>query len=175
VIFQYFQQELLLRLLYSAWRQRLWTLQEGLLSRNPVFALRNSILPMRAFYNKIWFRTLTPLTVIGLEVLKQYFAFMSNIMNPSRVFGLLRRRTSSKLEDEAIAIAPLLGFDTAALLEVNGEERMVRFWSSFKSVSREILNVLGLKLSTPGLRWAPKSMMNLIPLGHKALRKRRFK
>ena len=90
---------------------------------------------------------------------------LSNWVNDDQVTvgGLQRnlyRRTSSKPDDECLAVAPFLNIDVSLLLAVEGEERMIRFWDKVKFVPRAIVLCNTPKISRDGYRWAPRSLMN---------------
>ena len=51
----------------------------------------------------------------------------------------LYSRTSSKPEAESLAVAPFLNIDVAPLFQVDGEERMMRFWKEAKTLPKSIV------------------------------------
>jgi hypothetical protein len=90
---------------------------------------------------------------------------LSNWVNENQVTvgGIQRnlyRRTSSKPDDECLAVAPFLNIDVSPLLAVEGEERMIRFWDKVKFVPKAIVLCNTPKISRDGYRWAPRSLMN---------------
>jgi hypothetical protein len=54
-----------------------------------------------------------------------------------------------------------MGLDLKPLLEVNNDERMIRFWKMAKHVPRDIIVETSPKFQVDGFRWAPKLLMDL--------------
>ena len=82
------------------------------------------------------------------------------------IVGTLRYRETSKQEDETLCIASILGFDLRALLSHRqAESRMKAFLILLQEanvkLSQAILFSGERKLSEPGFRWAPFSLMTL--------------
>jgi hypothetical protein len=74
---------------------------------------------------------------------------------------MLEFRSTSKPTDEPLAIAPLLGLDTAPLVEcAASRQRMGLFWQQLGRVDGQIVGASSRKLSTPGLRRAPRQLMD---------------
>lgn len=72
---------------------------------------------------------------------------------------LLSRRDSSRLEDETVAIAPLLNIEASELTKVNDKDRMARFWRLLGRIPSNTIFLRCPRLEEPGLTWAPKSLM----------------
>lgn len=84
--------------------------------------------------------------------------------NIVEITRLLTRRTTSKREDETIAIAGLMKFDTAQLLaEQDADARMRVFWLQVKFLPISLLFVCKPTLPYPGFRWAPRSLTGIGP------------
>ncbi|KAI0955592.1 hypothetical protein AcV7_006218 [Taiwanofungus camphoratus] len=124
------QEEKLLRVLTSAWMQRLWTLQEALLAQKLVFEFSDGLATIQE---------LLPSGEDLLDVLKTSLAAeifrlskYRNYGEDPAAFGLgdvarsLQWRTTSKLEDETLAIAGLLNVDAFELVNIPPEKRMAR-------------------------------------------------
>jgi hypothetical protein len=152
----------LLAVSLSTWQERLWTLSESVLSRRMIFAFENDLKSSKDFLDLAGTDLHIPVIRIGCTLLDN----LSHGMHTKDVtIGALQRnlcrRTSSWLDDESLAIATILGIDLAPLLEVNGDERMMKFWKMAKHVPRSIIIDSSPKFPVDGFRWAPKSMMNL--------------
>lgn len=122
------KEEIMLALASSVWQRRLWTLQEGALSREMHFKLADSFLQDGKFLNSVSSEAYRPIIrncISHLDNLTAW-ALQSNV-----TIGALQRnishRTSSKLDDESLAMASLLKLNVSYLLEVDGEERIMRF------------------------------------------------
>jgi hypothetical protein len=74
----------------------------------------------------------------------------------------LANRTSSRPEDEILAIAALFGLDVGQYVDLDPEERMIKFLIEHNEskVRYDILFVQGEKLLIQGFSWAPKSFLH---------------
>jgi hypothetical protein len=81
-------------------------------------------------------------------------------------------RSTSRLEDETIAIAGVLDIDPASLLKLEGEERKAELWRLIKSVPNDILVLRGPKLRVPNFGWAPHTMLRHGNTGGRGIRLR---
>lgn len=157
------QEERLLRVLTSAWMQRLWTLQEALFARNLVFEFSDNVL--------VAIQELLPHGEELLDVLKTFLAAeifrLSKWQNYHQkgMFGIgdvaraLISRTTSKLEDETLAISSLLNVDAFELVKLPAEKRMMTLLLKVRDLPSNIVFLSGLKLDEPGFGWAPRTLM----------------
>ncbi len=161
-------EELNIRLLTCNWMRRLWTLQEAILAPRIHFDYKD-VLTVDSHGNEEGIlprNELLPLSPITYEVARK-MAFLRHTRFGDRSIGavqaLLSFRTSSRVEDETIAIAPLLGVNNiSTLLQVGGQEaRMTEFWKLVNKAPKNIILLSGPKLGQPGLRWAPLSLMHI--------------
>jgi uncharacterized ferredoxin-like protein len=157
-------EEKLLRIITSVWMQRLWTLQETVLARKLVFEFSDGFSAIRE---------LLPEGEDLLDVLKTNLAAevfrlskrMNYVEKELGGFGLgdvahsLRGRTTSKLEDETLAISSLLNVSTFELANLPPKDRMRTLLLRIRSLPSNILFLSGQKLDEPGFRWALKSFM----------------
>lgn len=145
----------------STWQERLWTLQESSLSKRVVFMFQNDLVLAETILDESGVKIHRP--VVGTAHL-----LLDNLTNwvltdQVTVGGLQRnlyRRTSSKSDDECLAVALFLNIDVRPLLEVEGEERMIHFWNEVQHVPKGIILHNLDKISRDGYRWAPRSIMN---------------
>lgn len=145
----------------SKWQERLWTLQESSLSKRVVFAFEDGFAPAEAIASESSPKVHRPVVMTGQILLDNLSDWVHN--NEVTVGGLQRnlyRRTSSRPDDESLAIAPFLKIDIAPLLEVQGEERMMRFWSMARHVPKGIVLHSLPMIDHDGYGWAPRSIMN---------------
>ena len=87
------------------------------------------------------------------------------VINLDVSVGALQRnlyfRSTSRLEDETLAIAPLLSLtNISAILQSSGEDRMERLLTMLGEVPRSLIIHSGPKLSSVGFRWAPRSLLS---------------
>ncbi|KAK1962844.1 hypothetical protein LY78DRAFT_660871, partial [Colletotrichum sublineola] len=75
-------------------------------------------------------------------------------------------RSTSRPSDETVCIATLLGMDVMRLLEIETEsmdqtceKRMIRLLSDLTYIPCSLIFSPGPKLSTPGFRWAPRTLL----------------
>ena len=86
--------------------------------------------------------------------------------SPLSIFGTIRYRETSKQEDVTLCIASILGFDVRALLSHRqAESRMKAFFILLHEANVKLPQTVLFsgerKLSEPGFRWAPFSLMTL--------------
>ncbi|KAF2135516.1 uncharacterized protein K452DRAFT_239254 [Aplosporella prunicola CBS 121167] len=152
----------LLCALSSGWMRRLWTLQEGALSRELLFRFQDVSMPAPELISRVGqlalSSVLSGLSSVIYRILKKkqndsYFSI-------GDVARALRWRTTSRPSDETLAIASLLGIDPLALLaEDKSERRFAKLLEAVGAVPRNILFASGAKMTEPGLRWAPRTFM----------------
>ncbi len=176
------KEELMTRIFLSSWMRRLWTLEEGILSREILeFQLQDATVSLRDLGELSDFSTSA--TAIGSTLQDNMLMSLPKIANyyrrPARdislqhsvvaeLLPLLEFRSTTKIIDEPICIAHILGLDTSKLviideaplrmrklLELLADHR-ARFLMRFL-FSRES------KLQMDGFRWAPVSFMTLDP------------
>lgn len=149
----------LLRLMLSDWNRRLWTLQEALLSKDVHILTPTGLVSLkRKFITSLQ----NPVrTAVSLRITTFFIPFISPTHRSTRFFALLLKdRSTSKPNDEALAIAPLFGVDVKPLISLSGDERQAAFWRNVKSVPRGLVFMGDTdRLSTPGMTWAPKTLM----------------
>jgi Heterokaryon incompatibility protein (HET) len=134
----------------STWQERLWTLSESVLSARVLFAFDDELKSSKDLLDLDYAHGHTPLIKMGCTLLDN----LSYGMHVGDVtIGALQRnlcrRTSSWLDDENLAVAPLMRIDLAPLLELTGDERMMRFWKLARHVPRSIILESSPKFQVP--------------------------
>lgn len=170
-------QEQLFVLYVSTWVQRLWTLQEALLSRQLFFRISDGLIDARYFFTDdvIAFRFKDPVATKLLGWLGQMMVIPAarnaqaaglsqlSIPQPSLddVALHLAKRTSSRQSDETLAIAGLFDQDASAYISLSPDQRMAKFLAEHNNgkVPYDILFLDGPKLPIENFTWAPKSFM----------------
>ncbi|THV03940.1 hypothetical protein K435DRAFT_747127 [Dendrothele bispora CBS 962.96] len=162
-------EEKLLRVTSSAWMQRLWTLQEGMLAKDLVFQFSDGLLtayhdlfPSAQLHtNNLYDPVLTSLSteIFGLTIYRQFISKrikfgIGDVARP------LRWRTTSKPEDETLAISGLLDLDSGELVDLPPEQRMSTLLMRVHKLPRNVIFISGDKLDQPGFRWAPRTLMH---------------
>ncbi|KAF9262441.1 hypothetical protein L218DRAFT_867422, partial [Marasmius fiardii PR-910] len=123
-----------LRVLSSGWMQRVWTLQEALLAKKLYFEFSDGLFPGDQLLgdeaSSSLFERINPLTAYlpasSLRYILKPPKEVDSLYNTSKVIGMLQYRTTSKPEDETLAIAGLLNIDISKLLAESDPESRVQ-------------------------------------------------
>jgi hypothetical protein len=156
-------EEIILRILASTWMRRLWTLHEGVLAGRLVFLLKDYFLDLNELLVRIFETGLSsPISAAVLSELsgfnrKLYATKPAHINHVQRLIG---HRTSSRLDDETLALAPIFHIDVTRLTPHTGERRKMEFWNCLGTVPTEIIFSASDRLTTRGYRWAPNMLMH---------------
>ncbi|CAP79837.1 Pc12g02100 [Penicillium rubens Wisconsin 54-1255] len=157
----------LLRVISSPWMQRLWTLQEAILSKEVIFAFADNQLAPLAELIPSGEDLLA--NAVAADLASEIFRlqkYKERILTLSDISSALRWRTSSKPADETLAIAGL--FDTNdkvnafTLAGLPAEKRMASFLLSLRHLPYNIIFLSGRKLTEPAFRWAPTTFMRAV-------------
>ncbi|PCH44974.1 hypothetical protein WOLCODRAFT_139356 [Wolfiporia cocos MD-104 SS10] len=154
-------EEKLLRVLTSGWMQRLWTLQEAILSRKLVFEFAERTVSVEELIPRDERDLLdVVLTQLASELWRLYKRrFTGGKLGIGDVASFLRTRTTSRLEDETLAISSLLDVDAYELAGLPHEKRMMTMLARLRNIPANIIFLSGSKLSEQGFRWAPATFM----------------
>jgi hypothetical protein len=171
-------QEQLFVLYVSTWVQRLWTLQEALLSRRLLFRVGDGLIDFRYFFtdevlalrlsdpvaSKLlgWFGQMMIAPVIRSAQAASSTPLPLPPPSLDNVALHLAKRTSSRQADETLAIAGLFGLDASAYVPLDTDQRMAKFLIEHNGgkAPYDILFLDGPKLPIENFTWAPKSFMN---------------
>ncbi|KAI0659666.1 hypothetical protein C8Q70DRAFT_126211 [Cubamyces menziesii] len=145
--------EILLRVATSVWVRRVWTLQEGILARQLYFEFVDGVFSIDWAHLKNCRPVAFLAAVLTFRGNRQGPRALAQSETPlSMVVWLLRGRTTTKAEDELIAISSLLGPKVkieALLAESDGPDVVERRMRAFLLQAREIS--LGVPFGTsPG-------------------------
>jgi hypothetical protein len=160
-----------LRIVCTGWTRRLWTLQEGILAKTIFFqfddgAINGDDLFRRLSEPPIAYQTI-PIFHAWMEIRMAWNGQLdSSVLGTSLVWMLYRAlsfRTTSVSTDEALCLATITGVDLKEITKVKPEDRMKRFWELVPNVSTALLYWDGPRLNSPGLRWAPTSLLCASP------------
>ncbi|OJT12319.1 hypothetical protein TRAPUB_11094 [Trametes pubescens] len=191
-------EENLLRIATSGWIRRVWTLQEGLLNRNLYFEFEDGptnveyetglkkagsttdtvyvhawaphetpshwSLPQAAIF--IWCMSHVPLIAFRTR----YAAWKTDAkLDEHELISLLSLRSTTKAEDETVAISGLLSLDVGALLAITGPDAAPRRMREFLLQLFKVPIVLAVhatpRLRLPGFLWAPRELRRVPPAG----------
>ncbi|KAI0752505.1 hypothetical protein C8Q80DRAFT_1267050 [Daedaleopsis nitida] len=159
-------EENLMRIVTSAWMQRVWTLQEGMLAQRLYFLFSDGIIdrarlqelpsshPLNVLRHPVIYRLLDTLFFLNIPSIKP-----DGPLPFGRVWSLLHQRATSKPADECLAVAGLLGVDASELLSLpRPGDRLKTLLMMVRELPRDILFTRGPRMVEPGFRWAPRSL-----------------
>lgn len=175
--------EITFRIQTSAWMQRIWTLQEAVLARELHFEFADGLFPDSRL-SDAWATSMKPVpSSLGIQVpsdplLLHYTDTLLNMMLMKnsqwssgrhqfrQIVYLLGRRTTSKPEDETVAVAALMDVNVSKLLDQEGADARMRvFLTEFKTLPVDIIfgsQMSSARLPFPGFRWAPRTLTNTV-------------
>ena len=157
-------EEKLLFILSCGWMHRLWTLQEGLLARCLVFAFADGLKNIDDLIPVGEDITDCLLTDLSSEIFR-LTKYQRSLRMDSGEFGIgdivrsLVWRTTSRAEDETLAIAGLMNVDARELINLPPHERMRTFLLRVEKFPPSIILMSMPKLKVPGFFWAPQALM----------------
>jgi Heterokaryon incompatibility protein (HET) len=152
-------EELLLRISFSGWTRRMWTLQEDVLAGVLYFRMSDGVFP---FLNV---KILSRQSIFGSSpLLLECASLLGEItlnkeLTGAKKFGwtwnhLMMRKTSHH-GDSPVIFACLLGLDIKQVLEEPEDNRMISLLSQMSEYPQGILFVTGPRISKTQYRWAP--------------------
>lgn len=162
--------ELATRVLCCGWMRRLWTLQEAVISEKTSNA---SKLDIQFAEGPLEFNAIAGRSVKSLyqteTAMRGVFSAFPQFTTRDRTYAFLTRalkyRTTSKREDEAVCLGPLLGLDpeqiSLILSERSAEARMQKIYTFMGEIPAAVLFNPAKKLTDDGFSWAPASLLGL--------------
>ncbi|KAI5837099.1 hypothetical protein DFP73DRAFT_326606 [Morchella snyderi] len=170
------------RLLFSGWMRRLWTYQEAVISGEGSYCWKLQIqfsdgaLPFHLMGRKQGFLSLCH-TQKAINMLYHRLPLVGdNAFRFRTLARALRYRSTSRMEDESICLASVLGYDLKELSQTEcPDRRMALFYSYIPEMPADLLFLHKENLEIDGYRWAPKSFLkqsrtlNSLGLHHKAI------
>jgi hypothetical protein len=186
--------EICYRIYASGWSRRLWTHQEGFLAREVYYQFQDKPLQLpdvdelaKEFQKKMTHEGYPigfPHQASGKTSF--YYTTVKTIVNGIQegripqdnkwiLYGHLAEslgyRTTSKIEDELLCVASVIGSDVKAYADIDikkkpmktAEERMKKFLEEIGRFRQGIIFNNYKRLTIPGFRWAPVSL-----LGHRS-------
>jgi hypothetical protein len=159
--------ELATRILCSAWMRRLWTLCEAVVADETT---NTSKVDIQFLDGSLEFNAVAGRYFMSIynteDAIKTVFSSFPQFPSRDRAYSMLTRsllyRTTSKLEDEAICIASILGFkpgDIGIIARAKtAEERTQLMYTMMDQIPASVLFNRSKKL-TQGFRWAPATLI----------------
>lgn len=166
-------EEILLKIVCSAWNSRLWTLQEGALAQmlffqfdGEAYNIDDGISRLNRKRDLALDVTLKP--TINQRVYEFRGSFRRGQDGADRKLAALKHaltyRTTSVSTDEAICLAALLDLNVDNILNTPKEpeeRRMETFWRMVKRVPVTLAFHFRPRLEIPGYRWAPRTLLRV--------------
>ncbi|KAK5735928.1 hypothetical protein LTR17_007763 [Elasticomyces elasticus] len=167
-------EEIGMRLYMSAWSSRLWTYQEGSLNSRLLVMSRESYIDLDFRINQAREHEYANATQMALshnliDAMLRWTVFSlgrayvhvatEGSLDAQHAIHAIRDRTSSRPDSEAIIIGSALGLDVKSILEAPSEDRMATLIGAMPRVAANMLFSPGPRLTTPGLRWSPRSVI----------------
>ncbi|KAK5725786.1 hypothetical protein LTR15_003976 [Elasticomyces elasticus] len=167
-------EEISMRFYMSAWSSRLWTYQEGSLNRRLLVMNKESYIDLDFRINQARDHEYADTTQMALshnliDGMLRWAVFSlgrayihvptEGSLDAQHAIHAIRDRTSSRPDSEAIIIGSALGLDVKSILEAPPEERMGTLIGAMPRVAANMLFSPGPRLTTPGLRWSPRSVI----------------
>ena len=170
------EEEILTRICFSSWMRRLWTLEEGILSRDKlVFQFRDGPVPINSLTKSV--KTSSNLTRINFQLRTNLVQGLPDIANLYRqpaestpiiaeLLRTLQYRSTTKALDEPLCIAHILGLDASRLVVIDEVDirmrELLRIFAEIRTpFPMGFLFTHEPKLQLDGFRWAPISFMAL--------------
>ncbi|RDW85313.1 hypothetical protein BP6252_02903 [Coleophoma cylindrospora] len=165
--------EAMARIFNSSWMRRLWTLQEAALAKALVFQFDKVIAinhiyaqVMEIWTTAIWYRGPVSTITNEMSFLRSFF-YHEDYQRPqvdlSILDSALKHRSVTVASDEPLCIGTLMSLDMSVITSVAEQSRMGQVWDllikSTCGVPSGIIFLPEARLDTPGLRWAPRSLL----------------
>ena len=161
----------------SSWMRRLWTLQEGKLTKSVWFQFADKAVDVKSIFTTVDLRRI-PSSINRWMCVDLYVKLGMHIWfrgdqtpNTSSVASsisstshALASRSVSVPTDEGLCLFTLMNKDLTQVTAVSPAQRMEVFWRTFEKVPRSFLfSRVSDKILAKGLHWAPSSFMGFLP------------
>lgn len=154
--------EFLMRMCLSTWMRRLWTLQEGILAKELWAPVRGGISSINRLVSS--FSCQQSVADIYAYAPCVTFGIIAKTTDKTELLLnisiIAHRRSTSKTDDESICLAHLLGLDVGPIIGLTHSKRMEKIWASLQKIPLSVLRLRCPRLSTPGFRWAPETLIH---------------
>ncbi|KAL8687285.1 MAG: hypothetical protein Q9218_006499 [Villophora microphyllina] len=167
--------EIAMRVYTTGWMRRLWTLQEGALPHHLWFQFKDKAIGINelqfqatvSYNNDLGRKALAGDIMTVHRGLRSFFHSVNpgETPNLASVDYAIGFRSVSVATDEPLLVAGLLNLELGHILDGPESSRMQRLLSILPQIPRNILFRRGSKLTQPGFRWAPSSLLTSKELG----------
>ncbi len=155
-----------MRIVTSGWMRRLWTFQEGAVSRNLYFLFADglkNVEDLELMYDEA--AQFSPVAVAARS-------FYTNLLRPrvskrpktdahlvAAIYRSIQWRKTTRLADETLAIARILNVDEVRIGAAPPDLRMVALLKELPEIPAGMIFLSGPRLKAKGFRWAPATWM----------------
>ncbi|XDG09156.1 hypothetical protein ABKA04_008771 [Annulohypoxylon sp. FPYF3050] len=161
--------EKMMRVFSCTWNSRLWTYQEGALSKTLYFQFKDTAESLDEMKTRLEIAMETDIALkftLGERLVNQYHSLRGfrQFDSTSEDFFLfimqnMAFRSTSVATDEALCLSTLMGLDMDEILEAEPEQRMAAFWRKVPCAPSSLLIASVPTLDDVGLSWAPRSCL----------------
>ncbi|KAF8241865.1 hypothetical protein K440DRAFT_641091 [Wilcoxina mikolae CBS 423.85] len=170
----FYDADVLIEIVCSAWNSRLWTLQEGALTdilffqfSNGAYNIDEGIDRLKNPYDlavDISLRTLINQRVFEFRGFRgESTPIANNIERKIEALAFtLSFRSTSVVSDETLCLATLFGLDIMEVLQTSPKPpdlTMIQFWSMLSSVPAQFIFFQWPRLETESYLWAPQTLL----------------
>jgi len=164
--------------LRSAWMGRLWTLQEGILNKQPFVQFKEGAINLNQLEDWIRHDLFSPRGNVHVNIATEAilpWTRMKDIVrvppafNLNHLYNAVQFRKTHHATDEALCLSILLGLDTMPITaiaaapgeseEMVADSRMKEFFRLRRFLPVEFLLLVGERFNEDGYRWAPRSFI----------------
>jgi hypothetical protein len=184
--------EVMSRVFSSGWIFRLWTLNEANLASKLWVQFRDGPIELRQVFDGLSIMTEPETYHFTSELVSEYWKLRieSSQQDGGELWYLaeaLRYRSVCKISDEPVCLAALLQIKADVVIGGGGgevqppsnredrlkslrDQRMARMWRAtvqgHPKIPKSLIYHVGERLTTPGLRWAPSTLLNIKDTSH---------
>ncbi|KIW98978.1 uncharacterized protein Z519_00641 [Cladophialophora bantiana CBS 173.52] len=160
-----------MRISYSVWWSRLWTLQEAVFAKELHFQLHDGALEGKGLversdnahnmFPESGWSAPEEIANEGLAYLRELYALKSSTPESRAAFILqaVSWRSTSWKSDEAVCLAGILGLNVRDILSTPDHDRLQRFILMQRLFPSMSLFFSGANMDAEGFRWAPKTFV----------------
>ena len=155
-----------MRIITSSWMRRLWTFQEGAMSRNLYFLLADglkNIEDLELQYPRAASESVIASTarLFYTSLLRPRASAANRKVNEglvSSVYRAIQWRTTSRMEDERLAIARVLNVYESEVLANPADLRVKTLLRKVPEIPSGLIFMPGARLKNSQFRWAPTTL-----------------
>ncbi|KAB2573394.1 hypothetical protein DBV05_g7943 [Lasiodiplodia theobromae] len=159
----------------SSWASRLWTLQEGALSRLVYVMFNDIVLDFsevledclghhKSTFARGWINYgdyIRMWAIVRGDEFDDSLPALAPVFSLENAMIAVTHRTTSVTSDEALCLGSLVGADLGRIAGAAPPERMWEFWTSVPKIPWTTVLWRRERMAQPGRRWAPRSLLGV--------------